>query len=104
MQESWYVALDYHPVRTLDINLYFLDAIRGPDYTELGTNRVGNPPLASVQWHNRSYGLKASYQVINDLYTWLSYSSDHISGDKRWSPEYFYGNKRNLNFGVSFGF
>lgn len=101
---EWYIALDYHPVRTLDINLYFLDAIRGPDYTELGTNRVGNPPLSSVQWHNRSYGLKASYQVINDLYTWLSYSSDHISGDKRWSPEYFYGNKRNLNFGVSFGF
>ena len=76
---EWYVALDYRPVRTLDINLSFIDAIRGPDYTELGANRVGNPPLAFVQWHNTSYGLKASYQVINDLYTWLSFDITAIS-------------------------
>ena len=101
---EWYIALDYHPVRTLDINLYFLDAVRGPDYTELGVSRVGNPPLVSVQWHNTSYGLKASYQVINDLYTWFSISSGHITGDARWSPEYFYGWKNTLNAGVSFGF
>jgi len=101
---EWYIALDYRPVRTLDINLYFLDAIRGPDYTELGVNRVGNPPLASVDWHNTTYGLKASYQVINDLYTWFSFSSGHITGDARWSPEYFYGWKNTLNLGVSFGF
>jgi hypothetical protein len=101
---EWYVALDYHPVRALNINLSFLDAIRGPDYTELGTDRVGNPPLASVQWHNTSYGLKASYQVVNDLYTWLSISSSHITGDTRWSPEYFWGWKNTVNMGVSFGF
>jgi hypothetical protein len=101
---EWYIALDYHPVRTLDINLYFLDAIRGPDYTELGVNRVGNPPLVSVQWHNTSYGLKASYQVINDLYTWFSISSGHITGDTRWSPEYFYGWKNTVNLGATFGF
>ena len=101
---EWYIALDYHPVRTLDINLYFLDAVRGPDYTELGVSRVGNPPLVSVQWHNTSYGLKASYQVINDLYTWFSISSGHITGDARWSPEYFYGWKNTVNFGASFGF
>jgi hypothetical protein len=101
---EWYVALDYHPVRTLDINLYFLDAIRGPDYTELGVNRIGNPPLASVQWHNTSFGLKASYQIVNDLYTWFSITSSHITGDARWSPEYFYGWKGTVNGGVTFGF
>jgi hypothetical protein len=101
---EWYVAFDYHPLRTLDINIYFLDAIRGPDYSELGTNRVGNPPLASVEWHNTSYGLKASYQFINDLYTWLSFSAGNITGDNRWSPEFFYGRKNTLNMGVSFGF
>jgi hypothetical protein len=101
---EWYVALDYHPVRTLGINLCFLDAIRGPDYTELGVNRVGNPPLASVQWHNTSFGLKASYQIVNDLYTWFSITSGHISGDTRWSPVYFYGWKSTVNGGISFGF
>ncbi len=101
---EWYVAFDYRPLRTLDINLAFIDAIRGPDYTELGTYRIGNPPLAFVQWHNTSYGIKASYQVINDLYTWLSFYSSNITGDARWSPEYFFGKKNTVNFGVSYGF
>jgi hypothetical protein len=102
--QEWYIAFDYQPIRTLNINLFFLDAIRGPDYTELGTNRIGNPPLASVQWHNTSFGLKASYQVINDLYTWLSVTSGNISGDQRWSPGFFYGRKNTLNLGVTYGF
>ncbi len=101
---EWYIAVDYRPYRTLNINLFFTDAIRGPDYTELGTDRLGNPPLTSVEWHNNSYGLKASYQVINDLFTWFSLISSDIGGDTRWSPEYFYGRKNTLNFGVSFGF
>jgi len=101
---EWYIALDYHPVCTLDLNVYFLDAIRGPDYTELGTNRVGNPPIVTVKWHNVVYGFKASYQVINDLYTWISFSAGDITGDTRWSPEYFYGKKNTINLGVSFGF
>jgi len=101
---EWYIALDYHPVRTLDLNFYFLDAIRGPDYTELGVKRVGNPPIVTVQWHNVVYGFKASYQVINDLYTWLAFSSGDITGDTRWSPEYFYGKKNTFNLGVTFGF
>ena len=101
---EWFVAFDYRPLRTLDIRLYFIDAIRGPDYTELGTPRVGNPPLASVNWHNTSFGLKGSYQVINDLYVWGSFVYSNITGDARWSPAYFYGRKNTFNFGVTFGF
>ncbi len=101
---EWYLAFDYRPVRTMDINLFFSDAIRGPDYTELGGSRIGNPPLASIQWHNTSAGVKASYQIINDLYTWFSVVSSNIRGDERWSPKYFYGKKTTLNFGVTAGF
>jgi hypothetical protein len=101
---EWYAGLNYRPLRALNINLFFLDAIRGPDYTELGTNRVGNPPLSSVEWHNTTVGLKASYQVINDLYMWISYAHSDVSGDVRWSPEYFYGTKNTINLAMSFGF
>ena len=101
---EWYLAFDYRPVRTLNINLYFIDAIRGPDYTELGVDRLGNPPLASVEWHNTTFGLKGSCQVINDLYAWVSFASSNVRGDERWSPEYFYGKKSTLNFGITFGF
>ncbi len=101
---EWYVALDYKPARTLNIGMYFTDAIRGPDYTELGTDRVGNPPLASVEWRSTVYGLKASYQIINDLYLWLHFTNSNITGDNRWTPDYFYGKKNTLNLGITFGF
>lgn len=101
---EWYLALDYRPVRNLKINLFFIDAVRGPDYTELGGPRIGNPPLVSIEWHNRSAGMKASYQVINDLYAWGSFTVSSISGDPRWSSEYFYGKKSTLNAGITIGF
>lgn len=101
---EWYLALDYHPLRTMNINLFFSDAIRGPDYTERGGSRLGNPPLAWTEWHNRSFGMKASYQVINDLYAWTSFIVSDVTGDARWSPDYFYGKKNTVNAGVTLGF
>jgi hypothetical protein len=101
---EWYLALDYRPLRTLDVSLWFLDAIRGPDYNALGGTRVGNPPLASVEWHNRETGLRATYQIINDLYVWTSVLKGDISGDRSWSPDYFYGDKTTFNIGLNCGF
>jgi hypothetical protein len=101
---EWYLSLNYRPVRTMDISLSFLDAVRGPDYSELGGSRLGNPPLDSIKWHNTTYCLKASYQIINDVYTWVSFAVSDISGDMRWSPEYFFGRKNTFNFGVTVGF
>jgi hypothetical protein len=101
---EWYIALDYRPIRTLDIKLWFIDAVRGPDYTELGVPRVGNPPLDSINWQNTTFGFKGSYQIINDLYVWASFIYSDISGDVRWTPEYFYGRKSTVNVGITFGF
>lgn len=101
---EWYLAFDYKPLRATNIRLWFSDAIRGPDYTELGGSRLGNPPLESVEWHNTSVGLHISYQVINDLYTWAGATYSEISGDQRWSPEYFHGYKTTVNVGATVGF
>jgi hypothetical protein len=101
---EWYVAINYRPLRTFNIGMYITDAIRGPDYNELGTDVVGNPPLTSVEWHSTVFGLKASCQIINDLYAWMHFSSSNITGDERWTPEYFYGKKSTFNMGVTFGF
>lgn len=101
---EWFAAIDYRPFRTLDIRIWFSDAVRGPDYTELATSRVGNPPLDSINWQNTSFGLKGSYQVINDLYVWASFVYSDINGDARWSPEYFFGKRKTFNLGLTLGF
>ncbi len=101
---EWYLALDYRPIRTLDIKVFFTDAVRGPDYTEMGVSRLGNPPLDSINWRNTSVGIRGSYQVINALYVWGSFIYSDVSGEARWGPEYFQGIKNTLNAGVTFGF
>jgi hypothetical protein len=102
--KEWFIALDYKPVRTMDIRLFFLDAARGPDFTEMGGPRLGNPPLDTINWQNTSFGLNCSWQVINDVYTWGSLTFNNTRGDARWSPAFFSGRKKTLNFGVTIGF
>jgi hypothetical protein len=101
---EWYIALNYEPLRTLNLNAYFINAIRGKDFTSIGTDRLGNPPLATVEWEENTFGIKASYQIINDLYTWASVSHSEISGDSRWSHGFFYGKKNSVNIGLTVGF
>ncbi len=101
---EWYLGLNYKPVRALNISLFFLDAIRGPDYNEIGASRVGNPPLESVKWHFTSFGVRSLFQVINDLYFWAEFEGSNMRGDKRWTPEFLHGKKNTLNLGITFGF
>ncbi len=84
--------------------MWYSDAVRGPDYTKLGSDRVGNPPLETIEWSNRSYGLNADYQIINDLYVWMSVIQSNIEGDLTLSPEYYHGQKTTFNIGVTVGF
>jgi len=101
---EWYIALDYRPLRAAKIRLFFIDAIRGPDYTALGGERLGNPPLASVEWQSTTLGIRLSYQLINDLYLDASFIHSDISGNQDWSAEYFYGQQNTFNVGVTFGY
>ncbi|MGQ9621034.1 MAG: hypothetical protein ACUVTX_08650 [Bacteroidales bacterium] len=101
---EWYFSLSYRPVRTFNINLWYCDAVRGPDYTQLGGPRLGNPPLETIEWHNRSAGLKVDYQLINDLYVCINLIHSNITGNPQWSPEFFQGLKTTVNFGIYTGF
>jgi hypothetical protein len=101
---EWYASVDYRPLRSMDINVFYLDAVRGPDFTEAGGDRLGNPPLSSTSWHNRSYGMKANMQIINDIYVWFNIIHSNITGDRRWSPGYLFGENDTFNGGLTIGF
>lgn len=101
---EWFFSVSWKPVRAFSAGLWYCDAVRGPDYNEAGGSRVGNPPLASVEWHNRNGGFRAQYQPVNDLYLWMILSAGNITGDSRRSPAYFEGRKVTVNAGFTFGF
>ncbi len=101
---EWHIALDYRPLRASNIRLFFTNAIRGPDYTALGVPRLGNPPLASVEWQSTTFGLKFSYQPVNDFYIHASFISSNISGNGDWSPGYFHGRQNTFSFGLTLGY
>ena len=101
---EWYFAAEYKPFRASGIKIWFSDAIRGPDYTSLGGDRLGNPLIETVEWQNTSFGLQLKYQPINDLYLSASLTHSNISGNPDWTAPYFYGNKTTLSLGATFGF
>ncbi|MEE4115769.1 MAG: hypothetical protein V2I37_06360, partial [Marinilabiliaceae bacterium] len=101
---EWYFALEYRPVRASMIRLWFSDAIRGPDYTSLGGDRLGNPLIETIEWQNTSLGLQLGYQLINDLYFSASLTHSNITGNPDWTAAYFFGKKTTLSLGATFGF
>jgi len=101
---EWFISFSWKPLRAFTAEIWYLNAVRGPDYNELGGSRIGNPPLSSIEWQDRNTGFRAEYQIINDLYTWLVLTAGNISGDNRWSHPYFQGKKISINAGFTFGF
>lgn len=101
---EWYSAIDYRPLRTMNIRIFFTDAVKGPDYSSMGGSRIGNPPLKSVEWHKSVFGLRADFQIINDLYIWASIIHNEISGNTNWSSPFFYGSRNIVTGGLTFGF
>ena len=77
---EYYLALDYRPIRGLNLQLSYLNAQKGPDHTELGSPRLGLPFMESVEWKNTTVRFRARYQVINDAHVFGEYRYSDISG------------------------
>ncbi|MCD4832958.1 MAG: hypothetical protein K8R31_04120 [Bacteroidales bacterium] len=100
-----YLAIQYKPFKTLSLKLAYLHAKKGKDYDDLGGSRLGNPFMDSVEWENKSFTFRASYQIINDGYIFINYLHSNISGDQdKYTPPVFHGKQSTISFGANFGF
>jgi len=104
--QELYVALQIRPLRGLLIDLSYLDAKRGPDYTELGTNRLGLPFIETVEWKNKTFKARFLYQIINDGFVFMEFIKSNVSGAKAevYTPQLFQGNQFTVSMGLNFGF
>jgi hypothetical protein len=100
-----YFSVLIKPFRLLTIKTDYLFAQKGKDYDDLGGSRLGNPFMDSVEWENKSYSVRASYQIINDGYLFLKFMHSDISGDlAKYTPTVYQGIQNTISFGANIGF
>ena len=100
-----YFSVAVKPFRTLSLKADYLFAQKGKDYDDLGGSRLGNPFMDSIEWENKSFSLRASYQIINDGYIFIKYMHSNISGDMvKYTPSVYHGKQNTISFGANIGF
>lgn len=104
---SVYIELGYKPIRALSIIAFYRHEQHGPDHTELGTNRseVVHLFLDNVEWENKTFGVRANYQIMNDLYFFGEFIHRNITGDQdKYTASFYHGTTNTWSFGMNFGF
>lgn len=100
-----YLAIMYKPFKTLNMKASYLYAQKGKDYDDLGGSRLGNPFMDSVEWENKTFTFRVSYQIINDGYVFLNYMNSNITGDvNKYTAPMFHGKQNTISLGANFGF
>ena len=99
-----YLSLEAKPLRGLFLKASYTFAQKGPDYTALGTHRLGIPFMESVEWESSMFSLSARYEIINDGFVFAGYTNGNVSGNENWSPAFWYGKTNTFNFGINLGF
>lgn len=121
-----YVAVNYKPVRGLNLNLSYTNATKYNDYEyirrEVG-EALSQKPFAEKVWQNDIVAFRAVYEVVNNAYAVVNIewnnargyepSSDPISSEDRrtaqgyldkYTPKLYQGENWTFTVGFSFGF
>jgi hypothetical protein len=102
-----YAEVAVRPLRGLEMKVFYNAAKHGPDHEELGTDRIAvvDMFLDTVVWKNNTAGFEVSYQIINDVYIFGSYTYQHNTGEiEKYTAPYFQGKTNTFSFGVNYGF
>ena len=80
-----YLSLRYKPIRGLLLNLSYLNAEHGNEYSyirqgHIVSNVISQPSLGDVIWSNSTFGLKATYELMNNTYAVINVQSSNIKG------------------------
>lgn len=101
---SWYFAMDFKPLRAMNIRLWHERSERGTDYQSLGGPRVGLPYLGSVEWSNITSGFEVRYVITGGVQVKSSLVRSNISGEELWSAPHLYGQRTIFSGAIVWGF
>ena len=100
-----FIKLVYQPLAKFKIGIDFLHAQVGTQYEYTGGSSIwGKPFLDKIIWKNTSATVSAKYELINDLYFYLSFTNSKITGAEKntFTPQILQGNY--FNSSVSYQF
>jgi hypothetical protein len=108
-----FFAIEIKPWRMFQLKGWYSLAQKGSDFLyireldpETGRSFVlGVDFLESVEWQKEQIGIRADYQLLNDLHLFLQVEQQNMKGNQeRYVVEYFRGDMVTFNFGVNYGF
>lgn len=132
--DELYLEMKYKPVRGLDLEMHFLQARHGNEYSYFrrGTHNgitgnvtgiISQPSLGDVIWKNKTFGIAANYELFSETYAILKWENSNIQafdvaspvtfGEirmsaqetlNRFTPMMLQGRQNTFTLGLSFGF
>ena len=124
--QDMYVALNYKPIRSLNLNLSYTNATKYNDYEYIRRQvgeAISQKPFNEAIWHNDLVTFKGIYEVVNNAYAIInvewnnaqSYdlTSTPITSETRltaaeylakFTPKFYQGKNLTFTVGFSFGF
>lgn len=104
--QELYISIAAKPLRGLYLHASLLFAQKGPDYDDVGGDRLGLPFIETVEWENKSFSFLARYEIINDAFLILEFQNSNISGNDltKYTHPMWHGKTSTFSTGINFGF
>lgn len=103
-----YVEGGFRLFRGLRVSLAYTSARKAPEHVyELiygNANIKGLSFMETVAWKNQTIEGAVRYEIINDGYIFAKVRLSNISGDDKYTPEFYRGNQTTISGGINFGF
>ena len=108
-----YAEVDFRPIPKFKLKAWFSLAQKGPDYKykrgkDPTTGKyyiLGKTFMESVEWEQQQIGFRASYQVANDWYFFVSADKRNLSGNyQKYTASYYQNADITYSCGMNFGF
>ncbi|HUW93117.1 MAG TPA: hypothetical protein VMV74_08130 [Bacteroidales bacterium] len=101
---SFYFALDYKPVRAMNIRLWHEWAERGTDYQSIGGPRVGLSYINPVEWKSVTTGFEVNYMITGGVSVNVALIKSNVDGEEGWIAPGLYGSHTSFSGTVVWGF
>ena len=96
-----YFSLRWSPVPMGWVQYSYTGIRTGPDYTALGTDRLGLPFMESESWSSGSHELRLRYELLAHLALHAAFVSDWPGGNM---PVYFSGGRNTFSLGLDWNY